>query len=467
MAKRFYLPVSTAAAVTPAANGSWGDTDEAVNRRMLLAPDTTSTLANGTQIDWTGALGVTALDRRYVSDPLSGAQTISGTVKAYARVFEKDALSNASTRFEAYVVSSDGGTVRGTLLAIGSYGSGAEANLTARNLAFADGDTVTNVNALDGDRIVCCFGYGDATGSGPAATATWGCSHATAIDLPEDETTTTSYNPWVEFSADLVFALDPTARYDTNDAGNTVSAGKYDTIIDLLSDTQKDFKKLSGSDSNRFDQVDDGYGRDACKRVGDTNPANAPKGYQTDGYYGESTGPFPNRGHATIMVEFKTDVTTGITTSATALNQCCGLVCSTTTTGPKSCLVLTSGVLTFRSGAFDSSFAGVSADVQPLSTGVWYIGQAVMRGSNPVASKVDAQTTATTAITAGRGVDWGTTQQLVLGHNTTTSASSLLGTNIRRVVLFGRALNDAELAAARSTYFVDAATGRSSFWWVD
>lgn len=196
MPTRFYFPALTEAPVSPAFGG-WGETDGALRRKMVTTKGT-SAISEGTSHSWTA--GQTQLDRQYVSDPIA-AQTISGTAKGQLMCREFDAADNASFRLRLFVVSADGSVERGTLLALGSY-VGTEfdpSNITNRKLA--DGDALSSVAALSGDRIVLEIGFGDAAGTTPGAQCRYG---EDAADLPEDETQTTIGAGWFELSGTIV-----------------------------------------------------------------------------------------------------------------------------------------------------------------------------------------------------------------------------------------------------------------------
>ncbi len=198
MATRFY-PLNVAGGVTPVANGTWNDTSGAVTPKALaLAKSGTRTVAGQA---WTA--GQTALGLVAVSEPIVGAQTISGTFKSQMQCYELAGTDNCRSRIEAYVVSGDGTTVRGTLFAIALAGPNTEYSTSQRNKTFADGDAISSVDAQDGDRVVVCWGHTDATGTTPQADLLYG---GTDTDLPENETTTTNGAGWVEFSADISFS---------------------------------------------------------------------------------------------------------------------------------------------------------------------------------------------------------------------------------------------------------------------
>jgi hypothetical protein len=200
--QRFYFPAATAADVTPAANGAWGDTASALNRK--LARTKTGSATSGTGLTW--STGVTKLDRRYVSDPL-GAQTISGNVRMQMRAVETNADDNAVARLELYVVSNDGSSVIGTLLAIGDYSTGTELAGVGSfiNKTFADGDALSSLAISDGDRLVVALGYSDAAGTTPGATTSFDGSNYP--DLPFNETDTNALPGWIQFTSALTFSV--------------------------------------------------------------------------------------------------------------------------------------------------------------------------------------------------------------------------------------------------------------------
>jgi hypothetical protein len=204
LTQRFYLTSNAAAEVSPAFGGAgtWGSTTGALRRALLrhrLAGS--ENIALGSTISWTA--GVTALDRQFVS-PRMRAQTISGTVKCQVQSLEVNIADNATSHLTIYVVSADGSTVVGTLLAIGQYGPATELNTAIRNKTYADGDTVSSVTCSAGDRLVVEVGYTDAAGTTPQAQSRWGAQSGLG-DLAENETTTGSANPWIEFTTDILF----------------------------------------------------------------------------------------------------------------------------------------------------------------------------------------------------------------------------------------------------------------------
>ena len=196
MATRFYLSRDQSAAVSPAF-GAWDVTTNALRRALLTAAAGGEALSNRSQL-----LSNNGLWFQFVSDGLA-AQTVSGTIKIQSRCRDIDTSGDVTTRLLAKVVSEDGGTLRGTLLALGNYGPATFVSASARNKTIADGDALSAVVAQAGDRLVIELGFNNP--SSDETTMSYGAPLATS-DLPENETETGALLPWIELSANLVFA---------------------------------------------------------------------------------------------------------------------------------------------------------------------------------------------------------------------------------------------------------------------
>lgn len=148
---------------------------------------------------------------QFVSKPLT-AQTISGTIKGQMQV----AQSFADQHFDQViaslrVVSNDGTVVRGTLLPLAAYGTTNNFNAgIPQNRFIFDGDTLSSLAILTGDRLVLEVGFRAITLPPDFGEfVVMMCGDDAGADLPEDETTTTELNPWIELSQTLTFVPDP------------------------------------------------------------------------------------------------------------------------------------------------------------------------------------------------------------------------------------------------------------------
>jgi hypothetical protein len=203
VATRFYLPSTGAASVSPS-YAAWTNTAQAGTRLKCVTTKISSAMADLSITDGVGA-AATFLMRQWVSDPIS-AQTVSGTVKGQMR-FMDDTLGAYfdTTDICLKVVSNDGTTLRGTLLALGSYKAANDFTQTRTNRMLADGDALSSVVAETDDRLVIEVGV---TASTLTLDVIATCSNGddSGTDFAEDETATAANNPWIEFSGTITFS---------------------------------------------------------------------------------------------------------------------------------------------------------------------------------------------------------------------------------------------------------------------
>ena len=196
MATRLYLKSTGAAPVSPTYGAGWANTTLAARLAMqttrITSADTPvfcSSQAAPSNEDW--------LVRQYVSGQY-GAQTTSGTIKGQIQIFADD--TSAYTVISAYVVSADGTTVRGSLLAETVSANAAPATGTRTNRYTPASTAISAVEMQNGDRIVVEVGF---RLNGTTIQAGLQIGDPSGTDLPENETGTSVNNPWVEFSMDF------------------------------------------------------------------------------------------------------------------------------------------------------------------------------------------------------------------------------------------------------------------------
>lgn len=169
---------------------------------------------------------------QFISPTLDGAQTISGTLKGQMCAEESNSLADFCSQLTAYVVSGDGLTVRGVLLAHDTSALSSEWATADTNRKFPRGgaQTVTNVSASDGDRIVIEVGYRshNTVSTSRSGILTWGTARQDLemdVDLPEDETDTNNLTKaaWFEFSLDIVFDTSLRATQEVVEVGAAVA----------------------------------------------------------------------------------------------------------------------------------------------------------------------------------------------------------------------------------------------------
>lgn len=205
---RLYLPSSGAAAVSPTFSAGWDDTGGADHLALATASGGATAQVQLTSTDTVTTTDADQLWRQYVSPPLNGAQSISGTVKGQVKVKESSNAQNARAQLVIYVVSNDGSTVRGILLDFDTSALSSEFSTSNINkkfpLAAISPATLSSVSASDCDRLVIEYGARDhSTGVGATVSATFGDDSAT--DLAENETSSATSDPWIEFSGTISF----------------------------------------------------------------------------------------------------------------------------------------------------------------------------------------------------------------------------------------------------------------------
>lgn len=165
----------------------------------------------GESISLSGTSGHFTAIRRSVSPILDVDQSISGTLKGQFLCREALATNDCTLAVAAKVIKPDG-TDRGVLLAVSASDDTSttppELSTTSTNRKLQDSAesatlTLSSVSALAGDRLVIEVGQRQASTATSFVPIHTGSSNGT--DLPEDNTTTTTNDPWVEFSQTITF----------------------------------------------------------------------------------------------------------------------------------------------------------------------------------------------------------------------------------------------------------------------
>lgn len=199
MATRVY-PSLVVPTVTPAFSPDWLNTVGAVRRSLLTTKDGSAMTSFNV-----GASFFTSLLVQLVSEPLSANTTFdSGSLTIKGRARFSVVSGNYTPNMIIRVVSNDGTTIRGEL-AFGNGTTGNNTALTNRSLYGSGSAFYGSVNALAGDRLVIELGFAPSASNN--VTVSLGSDNAT--DLPENTTTTTANNPWIEFSNNFSFTSAP------------------------------------------------------------------------------------------------------------------------------------------------------------------------------------------------------------------------------------------------------------------
>lgn len=212
MPTKFYFQDTRTTELAPAFSVAWSGNTTQASRRLMFAEKGTSIMADGTTLTIAAAANSRALDRQYISLPLSGPQVISGTCSGQLLVREFVGNDNVNKiEFSVRLVNEDGTFFRATGLNVGTYSNISEFSTSMRNKIIASGAsaTLTNITGQDGDRIVLEIGYATSVGgTTPQAAAKWG---EFAGDLPQNESQTVDGAGWFTFNnVDLVFKENPT-----------------------------------------------------------------------------------------------------------------------------------------------------------------------------------------------------------------------------------------------------------------
>ncbi len=207
MATRFYFPSTGAAAVSPAFDSDWENTDDATRLRCVTTR--ASTTMTSIQYRDASATNEDHLIRQWVSDAVD-AQSInaSQSLTFQMRVLELGGGENQFVTIGVRVFSNDGATERGVVLAVTRDGTEAATTLTNRSMA----ETGSAVEAQANDRIVIEIGTGGDPAGGNDHNMDIRIGDNDATDLPQDDTTTNDNNPWLRFSTTITFVAGPVVQ---------------------------------------------------------------------------------------------------------------------------------------------------------------------------------------------------------------------------------------------------------------
>jgi len=201
-AQRLYLPGTNATSPTITPSWEWTTAYGTPVRRYMNSSKESTYEGQTTYETYAG--WVNFMMRQYISHPLNGAQTITGTVKGQLIATEYSTSANFHWVSKMRVMSGDGTTNRGYLL--GETVDSTELNSGKMNRSFLAGNALTSVDAQDGDRIVIDIGIqAQNSSSSSYGVFVWWRDNG-ASDLPEDDTDTDeTLSSWIEFSQTLNF----------------------------------------------------------------------------------------------------------------------------------------------------------------------------------------------------------------------------------------------------------------------
>lgn len=196
---REYFPGSSVTSdVTPVISAYWTNTSQNIVRGLVTPKQSGSATVGPKDIDSSSSTAST-LFTQCISAPLA-AQTISGNVKAQMRVNVNSVSGNTISPVIIINVVNPAGTIVAVLL---SATTGNSATATTTNRSIPVSTALSSYACATGDRIVIELGMVRSVGVN-ARTGNLFFSQASS-DLPEDNTTTTANNSWIEFSQTINF----------------------------------------------------------------------------------------------------------------------------------------------------------------------------------------------------------------------------------------------------------------------
>jgi hypothetical protein len=208
MATRLYF-AGGAPTISPAFDASW---ELGVNRGLLRSSkDGTSAMSTGTASTAlnTPAGAVDVAWAQFISKPLRGNGTIAGQISGVMRVLESAAAADLRVQCVIRVLSEDGTTVRGTLVASDTGALSSEwdaATLTNRKFPRGGPVTPTAVAYSDRDRLVVEIGFRKHESAVTNRTGSFRFGNPVGgTDLTLNETGTSDDVPWLELADDVGF----------------------------------------------------------------------------------------------------------------------------------------------------------------------------------------------------------------------------------------------------------------------
>lgn len=193
---RFYFPSSGTPSISPS-YGSWSVTSGAARFNLVTTRNGTA----DTEKNLTAASSST-LYYQFVSAALMSQTIDSGYIRGQIRGFI-NGYGSSCLRFNVRICDSTG-SITQTILTATSSSTLSNSGTMNRKFMNGSDDTVdySSFSVNDGDRLVIEIGVD----VGYYAGAGFRTGTDSGTDLPQDETTTTAYNPWIEFSSGIQLA---------------------------------------------------------------------------------------------------------------------------------------------------------------------------------------------------------------------------------------------------------------------
>lgn len=196
--RRWYFRANAPAEVSPAFDGAWTRTAEALRRHLAEVASASDAAAFGSLISFTS--GQVVLMRQHVSGMLRGGIVITGanlSLVMRAVTQSSNGEDNTHGRVGARMFDASGTVLRATLLEVGAYGTDAEFPSPSASRILAN-DTLPAYTTMPGDRLVIETGFTDEAGTSPGASLYYGSDRADDYALEDGDET--ARNSWLELA---------------------------------------------------------------------------------------------------------------------------------------------------------------------------------------------------------------------------------------------------------------------------
>ncbi len=205
---RLYLNLGSTASLSPAFNAGWDVTSGANRYAMSTSPDGSTLTTKATGNSGAAAVRKCLLDQ-WISDPLQ-AQVITGTFTGQVRFDQSSTNSGRTGQGFLYlrIINTDGSiaTEAGTCTT-----TDVTTTLTNRTLISLNVGTLI---ITAGQRICVDLGWNYSSGSSSNVSCTIETGSSSGTDLPVNNTSTSTNNPWFQFSQTLLFIPPPPPSND-------------------------------------------------------------------------------------------------------------------------------------------------------------------------------------------------------------------------------------------------------------
>lgn len=192
---------------SPTVNAGWNTTSG--NTYVLTMPNKNYGIIQASGLITSGASGATGprkmLSQTYITQPLQAQTLLSGSTISMQIRMNANGTSGVTTHtgFIYARVMNENGTIAAEIGNVASGGGILSTSSVNRSFVLTLG---SNVSIPANGRIVIEIG-GSYTGNQSVLTTTINSVFSgITVDLPVDNTTTTTFTPWIEFSQTLLFA---------------------------------------------------------------------------------------------------------------------------------------------------------------------------------------------------------------------------------------------------------------------